>query len=66
MLKQDGFGVLTDIDVETTLKQKVGDDMPPYRILGACNRSLVHRDVPQRKAKPMSRPRFRDQRVSRR
>lgn len=44
-LKKRGFGILTEIDVKKTLKEKLGEDIAPCKILGACNPNFAHKAI---------------------
>lgn len=44
-LAENGFGILTEIDVQATLKKKIDVDRPPYKILGACNPGLANKGI---------------------
>ena len=43
LLRDEGFGVQCDIDVSTTVREKIGESFRPYRILGVCNPQLAHK-----------------------
>jgi len=42
-LKENGFGVISEIDLQATMKEKLGKDVKPYKILGACNPKMAHK-----------------------
>ena len=45
VITEHGFGVLTEIDVSATLRKKIGADLPPYLILGACNPKMAYQAI---------------------
>ncbi len=49
-LKAEGFGILTEVDVQAVMREKIGEDVAPYRILGACNPYLAHAAMVEWKA----------------
>lgn len=44
-LQKEGFGILTEVDVQATLRAKLGIETPPHRLLGACNPKLAHASI---------------------
>lgn len=49
-LKAEGFGILTEVDAQAVLQEKIGAEVAPYRILGACNPHLAHAAMSEWKA----------------
>lgn len=49
VLQDQGFGVLTEIDVKSTMKEKLNEDYPLYKILGACNPPIAHKMLSEEK-----------------
>ena len=43
--KEEGFGTLFELDIQSTLQEKIGAEIPPYTILGTCNPGLAHRAI---------------------
>lgn len=50
LLKQEGFGILTEIDLQATLKAKIGAEVEPYLILGACSPRFAHQALQKEEA----------------